>query len=163
MKNFRFNISSFSGIFAGMNEEGKNIDSYLDRGLKLSLESSVSPGFEDDLLKRISIENEFRKEDVKTAKIAKSVIAGAISVFFVLVVIAAFYLGKNDNNVSEIDRKLGVFTDLIERASLQLTSFFGFSTDFQTVAIIMIMIASFALYSVADRMMLRKGQGRPGN
>lgn len=54
-----------------------------------------SQTFEEELLKRISIENEFRKQDVKTDKLAKSFIGTIVVSFIVLLIFAGFLLNKN--------------------------------------------------------------------
>jgi hypothetical protein len=144
-----------------MSGEEKNIDTYINEQISLSLNAMPSQTFEQELLKRISIENEFRKQDVKTDKLAKSFIGTIVVSFIFLLTLAGFLLKKNSGEsggylVNAVD----MFTGIIETVSLQLTSILGFSLGPQSAAIVLILLVSIFLYSMADKFVFRKTTGK---
>jgi len=161
MKKIHFNISNFSSILGGMSGEGKNIDSYLNEQISLSLNAMPSQTFEEELLKRISIENEFRKQDVKTDKLAKSFMGTIVVSFIVLLIFAGFLLNKNSGESGGyLVNALDMFTVAIETVSLQLTSILGFTLGPQSAAIVLVLLVSIFLYSMADKFVFRKSPGK---
>ncbi len=161
MKKFHFNISNFSGIFNGMTGDGKNIDSFINDQIGNSLNAVPSQMFEEELLKRISIENEFRKQDVKTDKIAKSFVVSGIIAFLVIVVLAGLILNKSGaESDSTMVNALDRFTSVIETVSFQLTSIMGFSIGSQSASILLVLLVSIFLYTAADRFVFRKSTGK---
>jgi len=73
MKKFNFKINNFYSIFNQMNsdDKNKNLDSFLDGELRGSLRSQPSDDFTAVLMKKVELEKEFAKEDVKAYRIAK--------------------------------------------------------------------------------------------
>jgi hypothetical protein len=144
-----------------MSGERKNIDSYLNEQISISLNAMPSQTFEEELLKRISIENEFRKQDVKTDKIAKSLIATGVIAFLMLMTFVGFLLNKGDGDSGRyVENSLDTFTNFIETASLQLTSILGFTLGPQSAAIVLVLLVSIFLYSMADKFVFRKSPGK---
>lgn len=161
MKKFHFNINNFSGIFGGMSGEKKNIDSCLNEQISSAMFASHSQGFEEELMKRISLENEFRRQDVKTEKIAKTFLSFAVIAFLLIITGAGFLLSSSG---TEGDRRvtgaIEIFTGVIETLSLQLTSIFGLSPGSQGGTVFLVLLLSVILYSFAERFLLRKSEGR---
>lgn len=157
MKKFHFNINNFSGIFNGMTGESKNIDSFINDQIGNSLNAVPSQMFEEELLKRISIENEFRKQDVKTDKIAKSFMLSGVLGFLLIVVLVGLILNRSGAETdSAMVNLLDRFTTVIETVSFQLTSILGFSIGSQSATILLVLLVSMFLYTAADKFVFRR-------
>jgi hypothetical protein len=161
MKKFHFYINNFSGIFGSMSGEGKNIDTFLNEKIAGSLSAFPSQGFEEVLLKRISLENEFRRQDVKTDKIARSFMIAGILIFIMFIGLAGFVL-KNNQAAAEgpVSGTIDSFANIIENASLQLTSIFGLSLGSQSGAILLVMLLSVLLFTIAEKFLFRRNAGK---
>lgn len=55
---------------------------------------------------------------------------------------------------------LDMFTVAIETVSLQLTSILGFTLGPQSAAIVLVLLVSIFLYSMADKFVFRKSPGK---
>ena len=167
MKNFNFKIINFYSIFSQMPnqmpEENKNkinnFDSFLNNGIKLSLENKVSEGFTSEMVKRIALEKEFAIEDIKTSKIAKYIIGGFISLiaFFIISFSLFFSLNGENKDVSRFNNVLDRFSDAIESVSVLISENLGFTFDFQTAMIFIVLMVFIFLFSYSDKLLFKKG------
>lgn len=146
-----------------MPEENKNnrndLDSFLNTGIKLSLEDHVSDGFTSEMFKRIALEREFANEDIKTSKIAKFIIAGFLSliVFFVISFSLFFSINEENKDVSMFNSTVERFSDAITSVSIIISENLGFTFDLQTAMIFLILMVFVFLFSFSDRILFKKG------
>ncbi len=161
MKKFNFKINNFYSILNEMNSEdkNKNLDSFLDSELGGSLQAYTTAGFSFELMKRVELEKEFAKEDVKTFKIARFVIGGFVFLLSALIVLFTVVLSSNENNqdVSFFNSIVDKFSVMIESASVLITETLGFAFDYQTGLIILLVMVFVFIFSFADRAFFKKG------
>lgn len=161
MKKFNFNISNFYTIFDQMPDgnQNRNLNSFLDDSIKRSLEFSTSDGFTFEMLKRVQLEKEFEKEDVKTYRMAKYIIGGFVSLMFALVLMFSFLISSNGDSKDAgiVNGIIDKFSDSIEAISIFTANNLGFAFDFQTGIVIMLVMICVFLFSFADRMIFKKG------
>lgn len=160
MKKFNFKINNFYSIFGNMpgDNSNRNLDSYLDGKLRNSLSDNVHDDFTFELMKRVELQKEFAKEDVKTFRIAKSVISGFIAVLCGLVVLFTITLKSNQDgkDVSFLNSVIERFSYLIESTSLLIADTLGFAISFQTGFLILLAMVIVFLFSFADRSITKR-------
>lgn len=141
-----------------MNEENKNMDSFLDNKIKNSLLFQTSDEFSDELLKRINLENEFAIEDKKTMKIARFITGGVITfmVFIVLVLGIVLKTNENGKEISYLYITLDKFSGFIEFISMKTIDNLGFSVTPQSLIVFLLALVFILIFSFADKMIFRK-------
>lgn len=141
-----------------MPEGKRNIDSYLDEKLRNSLKSDTSKDFTYELLKRVEIEKEFVKEDVKTYRMAKYIIGGFVTLLTGFVVIFTVLLNINEDgkDASLFNSIVDRFSDFIESVSVGIADILGIALTFQTAAILLILTGCVFLFYFADKLIFRK-------
>jgi hypothetical protein len=78
-----------------------------------------------------------------------------------LMTFVGFLLNKGDGDSGRyVENSLDTFTNFIETASLQLTSILGFTLGPQSAAIVLVLLVSIFLYSMADKFVFRKSPGK---
>jgi hypothetical protein len=161
MKKFNFKISNFYTIFDQMPDgnQNRNLNSFLDDSIKQSLKFGTSDSFTLEMMKRIQIEKEFEKEDVKTYRMAKYIIGGFVSLMFAFVFMFSFLISSNGQSRDSgiVNGVIDKFTDSIESISIFTAKNLGFTFDFQTGIVIMLVMICVFLFSFADRMIFKKG------
>lgn len=141
-----------------MPEGKRNIDSYLDEKLTQSLRSNTSDDFTYELLKRVQIEKEFAREDVKTYRMAKYIIGGFTVLLTAFVVIFTILININEDSKdanlfnSFVDR----FSGFIESISLAIADTFGIALNFETGTTLLILTVCVFLFYFADKIIFRK-------
>lgn len=141
-----------------MSEGKKNIDSVFDDKIKHSLYNYTSADFSSELLKRVQLQKEFAKEDVKTDRLVKFVLMGLVTFLTVFAVSLSFILYANDDrtNVSYADSTVDKFTNFIQYISTIITETLGFTFNFQTGLIILLVMICVFLFSFADKVIFKK-------
>lgn len=141
-----------------MSDGKKNIDSYIDDKLKLGLWSHTSDDFTYELMKRIEIEKEFAKEDVKTNRAVKYIIGGFVSLLTIFVVLLTILVNTNEDS-----RDIGLFSSFVEKfsngiesLSVITTETLGIAFDYQTGVIFLLVMACVFLFYFADKIIFRK-------
>jgi len=161
MKKFNFKINNFYSIFNQMNsdDKNKNLDSFLDGELRGSLRSQPSDDFTVVLIKKVELEKEFAKEDVKAYRIAKYAIGGFVFLLTALIGIFAALVntGGEREDVSSFNGLVDRFTDTIESASIFLTDNLGVSFSFETGLVILLVMVFVFIFSFADKVIFKKG------
>lgn len=161
MKKFNFKVSNFYSIFDQMPEGNQNRDfnSFLDENIKRSLELNTSDGFTFEMMKRVELEKEFEKEDVKTYRMAKYIIGGFVSLMIAFVLMFSLFI--NNNNESKdagiVNSIIDKFSGSIEAISVFTATNLGFAFDIQTGVVLMLLMVFVFLFSFADRIIFRKG------
>ncbi len=142
-----------------MPEGKRNIDSYLDQNIRQSLHDDTSSEFTPEMMKRVELEKEFAKEDVKTSRMAKYIIGGFVSLLVVFIVMFAFVLNANQDSKDAgiFNRIVDRFSTIIESVSVLTTETLGFAFDFQTSIIILLVMLFLFLFSFADKAIFKKG------
>lgn len=146
-------------MFAGMSG-GRNIDTILDEKFSSGLSVVPSERFEEELMKRIALENEFRKQDVKTHRFASTFIFAIMGFFTLVFGFAAYLLSRGTTGSEKYAGPAETFAKTVEATSLQVTSFLGISGAGQGVAVLLVILLSAMLYTVAERYVIKKGTGR---
>lgn len=161
MKKFNFKISNFYSIFDQMPDGNQNRDlnSFLDDNIKRSLELNTSDGFTFEMMKRVELEKEFEKEDVKTHRMAKYIIGGFISLMIAFVLMFSFFLSNNEESKDAglVNNIIEKFSGSIEAISVFTATNLGFAFDFQTGVVLMLLMVFVFIFSFADRIIFRKG------
>lgn len=161
MKKFNFKINNFYSIFDQMPEanQNKNFDSFLDDKIKQTLGTGTSDGFTFEMMKRVKLEMEFEKEDVKTYKMAKYIIGGFVFLLFAFVLMFSLSLSGNEESKDAgiVNGIIERFSDSIESISVFTATNLGFAFDFQTGVIFLLIMICVFLFSFADRIIFRKG------
>lgn len=139
--------------------QNRDLDSFLDENIKQTLRNDTSEGFNYEMMKRIRLEKEFEKEDVKTQRIAKYIIGGFVSLMVAFVFMFSFFIGSNEGSKDAgiISRVIERFSDSIEAISIFTARNLGFDFDFQTGVILLLVMACVFLFSFADRIIFKKG------
>jgi hypothetical protein len=140
-------------------KQNRNLNSFLDDSIKRSLEFSTSDGFTFEMMKRVQLEKEFEKEDVKTYRMAKYIIGGFVSLMFAFVLMFSFLISSNrdSKDAGIVNGMIDKFSDSIEAISVFTANNLGFAFDFQTGIVIMLVMICVFLFSFADRMIFKKG------
>ena len=141
-----------------MPEGRKNIESYLDDKLSQTLQSQTSSDFTYELIKRVKIENEFAKEDVKTSRIAKYVVGGFIFLLTAFVVMFTILVNTNEDSkdVGLFNSIVEKFSDSIESLSVIVADTLGIAFTFQTGIIFLLVMVCVFLFYFADKIIFRK-------
>lgn len=141
-----------------MNEDSKNIDSYLENHIRLSLKASASADFTFELMKRVELEREFIKEDVRTQRMVRYVIGSLISLMAIFAVIIGFVLKPNEDGeeISYFNSLIDRFSTFVEKLSLTAAETFGLAFNFETGIIILLIMVCVFLFSFAEKIIFRK-------
>lgn len=158
MKKFNFKISNFYSIFNQMPDDNKNLDSFLDNSIRQSLHESVSDDFSNELMKRVEIEKEFAREDVKTYRMAKYIVG--LFAFLLAAFVGLLTLIINTNQES---KDVGVFNSMVDRFSTFIESLsfaasdtLGISLNFQSALMIFVAMICILLFTFADKSLFKK-------
>lgn len=159
MKIFNFKINNFYSIFNPMQDKNKNMDSFLDENIRMSLKTNVSQDFTYELMKRVELEKEFNKEDMKTAKIVRYTIGSFIAIMVAFAVVIGFFLKveQNGKEVSYFNSIIDKFSTFIETISIMATETLGFAFNFETGIVLLLVMVCVFLFSFADKIIFRKG------
>lgn len=135
-----------------------NLDSFLNKGISLSLEDQVSDGFSDEMMKRIALAKEFAIEDIKTSKIAKYIISGFLSLigFFVISFSLLFAFNGDNKEVSMFNNVVDGFSAAVESVSILISENLGFTFELQTALVLIVLMVFVFLFSFSDRFLFKK-------
>ncbi|HMS33074.1 MAG TPA: hypothetical protein PKC91_03225 [Ignavibacteria bacterium] len=139
--------------------QNRNLNPFLEDSIKQSLGISTSDGFTFEMMKRVQLEKEFAKEDVKTYRMAKYIIGGFVSLMFAFVFMFSFLISSNgqSKDAGIVNGMIDKFSDSIESISVFTAKNLGFTFDFQTGIVILLVMFCIFLFSFADRMIFKKG------
>lgn len=135
------------------------LDNILENSLKDSLMQRPHTDFTKNLMLKISMEEEFAKEDVKTDKAAKKII---ISIFTVFAALAAFvsyviYVTPSQNeNAGEFAEKTGSFYEIF---SIKFLNIFGMNGLSSLYLVLTIGVIAAAFLTV-DKLIFKKKMNR---
>lgn len=136
----------------------KNIDSYLDEKISLSLISETSDDFIYEMMKRVEIEKEFAREDKKTDKTVKFVIGGLISAMILIAFGLPLLYGNSnaDSSYGYYNMLIDQITGSIEYFSILMTDNLGIAINSKTLLVLLISGICIFLFSKADKLFLKK-------
>lgn len=131
------------------------LDNIVENSLRESLLKKPHSDFAKNLMLKISLEEEFAKQDKKTEKFAVKIIL-SISAFFVgTIVMIAYYLFKNPDYTENADSLTEKTNSWLEVYSFKLFNIFGLNgTSSVILALSIVIIAT--LFLTADRFILKK-------
>lgn len=133
------------------------LNSIIDREFRLAMKPvSPSDSFNKDLMKRIALQQEFEREDIKGDKLAKGIITSITGILITLAgLIAYFILKAPKENVSDgvvLERT----SNFLEIFSMRFLSTLGLDSAGSIVlAVITVGIIVF-LYNRMDRLIFKK-------
>lgn len=141
-----------------MDSEKRNIDSFLDDKFRQSLMNVTSGDFSSELIKRINLEKEFVKEDIKTYKLAKYISAGFIFAMLLISVVLGIVINSNqkESETGFFGKIVSSFSGFIEQLSVKVVDILGLSFSPQTLIIIFLIMVFIFAFSFADKMIFRK-------
>lgn len=131
------------------------LDNIVENSLRESLLKKPHNDFAKNLMLKISLEEEFAKQDKKTEKFALKIIL-SISAFFIgTIVMIAYYLFKNPEYTQSADSLTEKTNSWLEVYSFKLFNIFGLNgTSSVILALSIVIIAT--LFLTADRFILKK-------
>ncbi|MBN8571033.1 MAG: hypothetical protein J0M18_15515 [Ignavibacteria bacterium] len=131
------------------------LDNIVENSLRESLLKKPHSDFAKNLMLKISLEEEFAKQDKKTEKFAVKIIL-SISAFFIgTIVMIAYYLFKNPEYTANADSLTEKTNSWLEVYSFKLFNIFGLTgTSSVILALSIVIIAT--LFLTADRFILKK-------
>lgn len=131
------------------------LDNIVENSLRESLLKKPHNDFAKNLMLKISLEEEFAKQDKKTEKFAVKIIL-SISAFFIgTIVMIAYYLFKNPEYTQSADSLTEKTNSWLEVYSFKLFNIFGLTgTSSVILALSIVIIAT--LFLTADRFILKK-------
>lgn len=131
------------------------LDNIVENSLRESLLKKPHSDFAKNLMLKISLEEEFAKQDKKTEKFAVKIIL-SISAFFIgTIVMIAYYLFKNPDYTENADSLTEKTNSWLEVYSFKLFNIFGLTgTSSVILALSIVIIAT--LFLTADRFILKK-------
>ncbi len=131
------------------------LDNIVENSLRESLLKKPHNDFAKNLMLKISLEEEFAKQDKKTEKFALKIIL-SISAFFIgTIVMIAYYLFKNPDYTENADSLTEKTNSWLEVYSFKLFNIFGLNgTSSVILALSIVIIAT--LFLTADRFILKK-------
>lgn len=139
--------------------QNRDFNSFLDDNIKRSLELNTSDGFTFEMMKRVELEKEFEKEDVKTYRMAKYIIGGFVSLMIAFVLMFSLFISNNNESKDAgiVNSIIDKFSGSIEAISVFTATNLGFAFDIQTGVVLMLLMVFVFLFSFADRIIFRKG------
>lgn len=131
------------------------LDNIVENSLRESLLKKPHSDFAKNLMLKISLEEEFAKQDKKTEKFALKIIL-SISAFFIgTIAMIAYYLFKNPDYTENADSLTEKTNSWLEVYSFKLFNIFGLTgTSSVILALSIVIIAT--LFLTADRFILKK-------
>lgn len=141
-----------------MPEGNKNIDSYLDDKFNEYLFQNVSQDFSYELMKRVEIEKEFAKEDVKTYRLVKVIISLFLFLMssFALIFTSVMNTNEESKDVGFLSGIINKFSDIIQTVSIFTTENLGFTFEVRTGIIVLLIMFCVFLFSIADKIVFNK-------
>ncbi|MEO8447151.1 MAG: hypothetical protein ABI528_06625 [bacterium] len=141
-----------------MSEPAKNIDTYLDGKIRQTLQSNVSDDFTFELMKRIEIEKEFAKEDVKTFRMVKYITGGFVLALTAFIILLTLIINNNEESrdVGFFNTMLDKFSGIVESISVVTAEMLGFTFDYQTGLVVLLITGCVFLFYFADRIIFKK-------
>lgn len=135
-----------------------NLESYIDENIRQSLKSSASSDFTFELMKRVELEKEFAREDIKTYRLVKYIIGSFVSLLAIFAVFISFIIKTNDNGteVTYFSILIDKFSGFIENASIAAADTLGFAFNFESGIIILLVMACIFLFTFAEKIIFRK-------
>lgn len=137
----------------------RDFNSFLDDKIKYSLSEGTSSGFTNELMKRVAIEKEFAKEDVKTYRLAKIIIGTFVSLLLAFSVVLSIVVntGETEKETGFFESIVDKFSSIIESISVATLETLGIGFDLQTGMIILLVMFCVFIFSFADKIIFKKG------
>lgn len=131
------------------------LDSLLEGSLRDSLLKKPHNDFAKNLMLKISLEEEFAKQDMKTEKFARKIILSISAVFIALaafVTYAIYTSPSTTENPSELAEKTSSFFEVF---SFKILNLLGLNTSGSFVLILSVIIVA-TLFLTVDKLILKK-------
>lgn len=134
-----------------------NIDSYLEKQMRLNLESSTRDDFTDKIMNEIELNKKYMIEDKKTFRSVKIIIASFVSLFIVFVFAGVMLivpsLSVTSFNINNLITRSG---DFIEDILIRITDIVGITFSLQSIFFLIIILFSFILFTFSERKLTKK-------
>ena len=133
------------------------LNSIIDREFRLAMKPvSPSDSFNKDLMKRIALQQEFEREDIKGDKLAKGIITSITGILITLAgLIAYFILKAPKENVSDgvvLERT----SNFLEIFSMRFLSTLGLDSAGSIILAVITLGVIVVLYNRMDRLIFKK-------
>jgi len=131
------------------------LDNILENSLRESLLKKPHGDFAKNLMIKISLEEEFAKQDVKTQKFAKKIIFSITGAFMAVVAFITYILYNNpstDENSGVIAERTSSFFEVYSVKVLSLFGLSGTSSMFLVLSVIIIA----TIFLTVDKLVLKK-------
>jgi len=135
------------------------LDNILENSLRESLLEKPHNDFTKNLMLKVSLEEEFAKQDVKTDKAAKKIIIGITSVFLVLVAFISYviYITPSENeNAGEFAEKTGSFFEI---TGIKFMNIFGM-TGLNSLYLLLTIGVIATVFFTIDKFIFKKKMNR---
>ena len=131
------------------------IDNIVENSLRESLLKKPHGDFAKNLMLKISLEDEFARQDVKTERFAKKIIFSITGAFAAVVAFILYVVYSNPSP----DENSGVITErttsFFETYSIKVLNIFGL-TGSGSIALILSVIVIASLFLTIDKFILKK-------
>jgi hypothetical protein len=131
------------------------LDNIIENSLKDSLLKKPHSDFAKNLMLKISLEEEFAKQDVKTEKFAKKIVFSISGAFIAIVAFIAYLVYSNpseDERTVQLTEKTSSFFEVY---SIKVLNLLGLNGGGSMVLILSVIIVATLFFTV-DRLILRK-------
>ena len=131
------------------------IDNIVENSLRESLLKKPHSDFAKNLMLKISVEEEFAKQDVKTERFAKKIIfsiTGAFAAVVAFILYVAYRNPSTDENSGVIAERT---TSFFEVYSIKVLNIFGLTSS-GSMALILSVVVIATLFLAIDRFILKK-------
>ena len=136
-----------------INKTDNRIDNIIENSLRDSLLKKPHTDFTKNLMLKISLEEEFAKEDKKTESFAFKIIMSIVAFFVAAAGVTSYILYNTPSgDESQFSERT---TSLLESYSIKLIGFLGLNST-GSLLLILSVIVGITLFLTADKFILKK-------
>ncbi|MBS1493518.1 MAG: hypothetical protein JST55_08405 [Bacteroidetes bacterium] len=131
------------------------LDNIVENSMREALLKKPHGDFAKNLMLKISLEEEFAKQDVKTEKFAKKIIfgiAGAFAAVVAFVMYVIYTSPASDENSGEFAERTSSFFELY---SIKVLNIFGLNGSSSIILVLSVALIA-TLFLTVDRLILKK-------
>lgn len=131
------------------------IDNIVENSLRESLLKKPHSDFAKNLMLKISLEEEFAKQDVKTEKFAKKIIfsiTGAFAALVAFILYVVYSSPSTDENSGVIAERTSSFFEIY---SIKILNVFGLASSGSMILILSVVVIA-TLFLTIDKFILKK-------